>query len=283
MTIEKWEDQNRKINEALGYITNAIAGLSVKMALVAGSGLEGLSEELEMVKSIPFADIPHMKKSGVQGHAGELKIGYFSGIPVIIASGRLHYYEGHSMQEVTFLTRVMARLGVETLVLTNASGGINRDFKAGSMMLISDHLNLMHDNPLRGPLQEQDGPRFPDMHNAYDKDLRDKMQAIASSKGITLHEGVYAALSGPNYETPAEIRMLKILGADAVGMSTVPEVIVARQCGMKVLAVSHIANPAAGMGDGVISHAEVLQAGRAAAAKTMVLLRELIKDLGQLT
>ena len=276
--MRNWAEESKRIDQAVVYLREVVGERKLQAALIAGSGLEALSDALTDVIRVPFAVIPHMKAASVQGHAGELKIGYFAGQPLIVVSGRLHYYEGHSMAEVTFLIRALARLGVKVLVLTNAAGGINSNFSPGSMMLINDHINLMHENPLRGPWQEQDGLRFPDMHNAYDAQLRLRMQEIAQMQNLELHEGVYAALSGPNYETPAEIRMLRILGADAVGMSTVPEVIVARQCGVRVLGISHIANPAAGLGGGSITHEEVMQAGRAAAVKTMGLLQELFRS-----
>jgi purine-nucleoside phosphorylase len=227
-----------------------------RVGIVLGSGLGAFADALASVKRIPYAEIPEMPRSRVQGHAGNLCLGSVSSVPVACLQGRAHVYEGHSQSRAVFGVRVLAELGCQVVLLTNAAGGIHASFAAGDLMLITDHLNLMGDNPLRGP-NFGAGPRFPDLSHAYDPELLDLARAAARAAAVTLREGVYAALLGPSYETPAEIRMLRTLGADAVGMSTVPEVIALRQLGVRVGAMSCITNLAAGLSAQPLDHSDV--------------------------
>jgi purine-nucleoside phosphorylase len=228
-----------KVNEAAKYIEKHI-GETPKVAIVLGSGLGGIAEEVENKKSIPYEEIPNFPISTAPGHKGELVFGKLHGKSAVLMNGRFHYYEGYSMKEVVFPIRVFQLLGVEILAVTNAAGGINPDFEVGVPMIITDHINLMGDNPLLGPNVDEWGPRFPDMSNAYDKDLRKLALEVAKELGIKVYEGVYVGVAGPNFETAAEYRMLRRMGADAVGMSTVPEVIAAVHGGIKVLGLSAI-------------------------------------------
>ena len=228
-------------------------------AVVLGSGLGAFSSSLEQATSIPYGDIPHWPASRVVGHEGRLLIGEISGRPIAALSGRAHFYEGHDLRTVTFATRVLGVLGVKTLILTNAAGGINTGFSPGDLMAIDDHLNLMGSNPLVGPNDERFGVRFPDLTNVYSARLRRVADEAAAAEGLALRHGIYAACHGPSYETPAEVRYLRQIGADAVGMSTVPEAIVARHMGIDVLGVSCITNFAAGVLPQPLDHTEVLE------------------------
>ena len=232
------------------------------LALVLGSGFHHVLAALRVAKKIPYADIPGFPRPTVSGHAGELYFGRLGGTPVLVLSGRAHFYEGHPMERVTFAVRALAAFGIRDLLLTNAAGGINSKFRAGDFMVLTDHINLMGVNPLRGP--EMPGlPRFVDLTEVYDPRLSARLFRAGKSCNVRLRRGVYLAVSGPNYETPAEVRAFARLGADAVGMSTVPEAIVARQCGLNVAAISCITNLAAGISRGKLSHGEVLEtAGR---------------------
>lgn len=248
-------------NQAAAHL-RALSPLRPKLAFVLGSGFHGTAEELVAGAEVSYARLPGFPKPGVSGHAGKLLIGRLGGTPVMVLSGRAHFYEGHSMDAVTFAVRALASYGIRTLLLTNAAGGMNRRFRAGDFMVIRDHINLMGVNPLRGPAFK-DLPRFVDLTCAYDLRLRRLLARAGRAAGLKLHSGVYLAVSGPSYETPAEIRAFGKLGADAIGMSTVPEAIVARQCGLKVAAVSCITNLAAGRSREALSHTEVLEtAGR---------------------
>lgn len=229
------------------------------IGLILGSGLGDFANQLDNQIRMPFAEIPGFPKPSVEGHAGELVLGYFRGKPVVTLSGRVHYYEGASQKEITIPVRVMKLLGVKTLILTNAAGGINLDYSAGTLMLIRDHINYSGQNPLIGQNLDSFGPRFPDMTNVYTKQLRDELKERVAVAGLTLQEGVYMMYSGPSYETPSEIKMFRLLGADAVGMSTVPEAIVARHCGMQVIGISCITNMAAGISGEAIHHDEVVE------------------------
>ncbi len=230
------------------------------VAVVLGSGLAGFEDRLAAEARVPFEELG-LPAPGVAGHRGELVLGGLGGRKVAVLSGRVHYYEGHDMSKVIAATRVLATVGVRTLLLSNAAGASNPDFRPGDLMVIRDHINLMGVNPLRGPNADSLGPRFPDMTVAYDTDLRRRFLAAGESLGTPLREGVYMGLSGPSYETPAEIRAFRSLGADAVGMSTVPEVIAARHAGVRVGAVSCITNLGAGLGEGLLSHEEVKEVG----------------------
>ncbi|HSJ53780.1 MAG TPA: purine-nucleoside phosphorylase [Anaerolineae bacterium] len=249
---------------------NTIQGRSSyrpRIGMILGSGLNPLAEAVKDADRISYADIPHFPRPTVEGHAGQLVLGRLQGADVAIMQGRVHFYEGYPIQQVVFPVRVMQVLGVKTLIVTNAAGGLNPEFQAGELMLIADHLNIIGmsgNNPLFGPNDESFGPRFPDMSQAYDPELRGIAREVAREGEIPLHEGVYAALSGPSFETPAEIRFLRTIGADAVGMSTVPEVIVARHGGIRVLGISGISNVlvAEASPGHETTHEEVLAAGR---------------------
>jgi purine-nucleoside phosphorylase len=244
--------------------------------VILGSGLGGFADDFEDAVGIPYEEISGFARSTVQGHAGRLVVGKVDGVPVVAMQGRVHYYEGHSLEEVTFPVRTFGLLGVKTLVLTNAAGGINVELTQGALMVISDHLNLMGVNPLRGPNDERFGPRFPDMTAVYARDLQELVIEEARAIGVEVRRGIYGALSGPSYETPAEIHLLRNLGADAVGMSTVPEAIVARHMGLEVLGISCITNMAAGISDEPINHEEVMATGDRVRATFTELLRRVI-------
>jgi len=266
------------LTEAKAYIE---AKLNEKptIGLILGSGLGVLADEIEQPVVIPYGDIPGFTQSTVVGHKGQLVIGKLDGKQVVAMQGRFHYYEGHGLDAVTFPIRVMKLIGVETIVVTNAAGGINESYRAGDLMLIKDHLNLTFRNPLIGPNDDQLGVRFPDMSEAYSKALRDLAKSVAQEQGITLQEGVYAGLLGPSYETPAEIRMLRVLGGDAVGMSTVPEVIVARHMNMQVLGISCISNMAAGILEQPLSHDEVMETTEKVKATFLSLVHGIVAKL----
>jgi purine-nucleoside phosphorylase len=235
--------------------------LRPRIAMVLGSGLGGLADELNGATRIPYSEIPFFPRSTAVGHAGQLVVGNAGSVPVAAMQGRVHLYEGYSSKEVTFPMRVFGRMGIAAAILTNAAGGINLKYGQGALVVISDHINLQGQNPLIGPNDERLGPRFPDMSQAYWKPYRKMALGEAAKLGLTVYEGVYAALAGPSYETPAEIRYLRTIGADLVGMSTVGEVIAARHMGMKCLAISCVTNMAAGILDQPINHEEVLETG----------------------
>jgi len=247
-----------KIKAAAEYI-RARVSLRPTIGLVLGSGLGDYADTLEDAVRISYSEIPNFPVPTIPGHSGALVIGKKCGREVVVLQGRIHYYEGLPQQEITLPIRVLAALGVKTVVLTNACGGVNLDFKPGDLMLISDHINYSGANPLIGPNMEEFGPRFPDMSDLYTASLRGQIKQKAQESGISLQEGVYAMYSGPNYETPAEIRMFRTLGADTVGMSTVPEAIVAGHCGMQVVGVSCVTNMAAGVLPVKLSHEEVTE------------------------
>jgi purine-nucleoside phosphorylase len=243
-----------------------------EIAVVLGSGLGAFAEELQDSVAIPYTDIPNFPRSTAIGHAGRLVIGKVGDLTVAAMQGRVHQYEGYSSREAGFPVRVLGRFGVKSLVMTNAAGGINPAYGQGALVLLRDHINLQGDNPLNGPNDERFGPRFPDMTEAYCKGYRRLALDAAGELGIDLKEGVYAALAGPSYETPAEICYLRAIGADLVGMSTVPEVIVARHMGIGVLAISCVTNMAAGLSPGEINHDEVLRAGERVRGTLLALL-----------
>ena len=247
-----------KINAAASYIRARITECP-QIGLVLGSGLGDYADTLENAIKIPYAEIPDFPVPTVQGHSGAMVFGKKNGHSVVVLQGRIHYYEGLPQKEITLPIRVLAALGVKTLVLTNACGGVNLAFKPGDLMLISDHINFSGSNPLIGENLDEFGPRFPDMSDLYTASLRKAIREAAADNGISLQEGVYAMYSGPNYETPAEIRMFRTMGADTVGMSTVPEALVAGHCGMQVIGISCITNMAAGVLPVKLSHAEVME------------------------
>jgi purine-nucleoside phosphorylase len=253
--------------------------LRPKIALVLGSGLGAFADEFAGATRIPYAKIPNFPRSTAIGHAGQLVIGKVDGIEVAAMQGRVHLYEGYSVKDVAFPIRVFARMGVRAVILTNAAGGIKKEFTQGRLVVLSDHINLQGVNPLSGPNDENFGARFPDMSVAYDKRFRELALAEGRLLGIELGEGVYAALAGPSYETPAEIRYLKTIGADLVGMSTVPEVIAARHTGLRVLGISCVTNAAAGILDQPLDHNDVLQTVERVKGQFIALLRAVIPDI----
>ncbi|MBX7403783.1 purine-nucleoside phosphorylase [Clostridium chauvoei] len=250
-----------------------------EIGLILGSGLGSLADSIENPEFYDYKDLPHFPTSTVEGHAGRLVIGMLNGKCVVAMQGRFHYYEGYAYNEVTFPVRVMKLIGVEKLVVTNAAGAVNKDYVPGDLMLITDHLNLSGDNPLIGRNLEDFGPRFPDMSNAYNVELRNKALEIAKKLNMSVKQGVYAMMSGPTYETPAEVRMVRILGGDAVGMSTAPEVIVANHCGMKVLGISCMTNMAAGILEQPLNHEEVIETSNMVKAKFTQLMNEIIATI----
>jgi purine-nucleoside phosphorylase len=252
-----------------------------KIGLVLGSGLGGFGDELSDATRIPYTNIPFFPRSTAVGHAGQMLIGNAAGVPVAAMQGRVHLYEGYSAHEVTFPMRVLDCMNIRAVVLTNAAGGISLEYKQGALVVLTDHINLQGHNPLVGPNDERFGLRFPDMTQAYSKAYREIALAAAKKAGKTLHQGVYAGLLGPSYETPAEIRYLRAIGADLVGMSTVLEVIAARHMGMKVLAISCVTNMAAGILDQVINHEEVLETGKRVTGDFIALLRVVLPEMAK--
>jgi purine-nucleoside phosphorylase len=255
-----------------------------RVGLILGSGLNPLAESVEAADVVPYDEIPNFPRPTVEGHAGRLVLGKLQGVPVAVMQGRVHFYEGYPIQQVVFPVRVLQVMGIEILMVTNAAGGLNPAFEAGDLMLIVDHLNIMGmmgNNPLFGPNDPTLGPRFPDMSQAYDRALRRIAREVAEEQGLPMHEGVYAGLSGPAFETPAEIRFLRAIGADAVGMSTVPEVIVARHGGMRVMGVSGISNVAVADPDAAqeATHEEVLMAGQKIVPRLTTLLCGVLERL----
>ncbi len=263
---------------AAEFLTSRLGVMSPKVAIVLGSGLGELGSSVDDAIKIPYSEIPGFPGTSVVGHGGELIVGLLGGVPVVMQSGRFHLYEGHTPETVAYPVRTFADLGVETLIVTNAAGGIRPTFAPPLLMLIADHINYMWSNPLLGPVLEGE-ERFPDMSEPYDLALRNLARDVALEHEIVLEEGVYAGVLGPNYETPAEIRMLAGLGADAVGMSTVPEVITARARGMRVLGISTITNVAAGISTKALSHDEVLAAGERMSERLTTLVRGVVKNL----
>ena len=280
-----------KAAEAAAYIKSKYSG-ECKAAIVLGSGLGAFADELSKAVRIPYEAIPGFARSTVEGHAGQLVLGEIEGVAVAVQQGRFHYYEGYDMEQVMLPVRTFGVMGIKNLILTNAAGSLNSDMTPGSLMLITDHLNCLGVNPLRGPNDTRFGPRFPDMSEVYDREFQqiahDEANAIAHERFEKGHDetlidfmnrGIYCSLSGPTYETPAEIRMYRQLGADAVGMSTVPEAIAARHQGMRVLGISCITNLAAGMSDEPINHEEVMETGARVAEVFQELLRRVIRRI----
>ncbi len=263
-----------KMKKAVEFI-NQKTNFKPETGIILGSGLGKLAGDIDGIK-IPYSEIPGFKTSSVQGHAGNLIIGKLSGKDVIAMQGRLHYYEGNSLQDVVYPVRVMKLLGIKNLIVTNAAGGINRAFKPGDLMLIEDHINLTGNSPLIGPNLDEFGPRFPDMSEAYTKNLMNIAESSGKKLGIDLQKGIYVFVGGPTYEPPAEIRMLRTLGADAVGMSTVPEVVTARHAGVNVLGISCITNMAAGILDAPLAHSEVMETASRVEKDFAALVKEIV-------
>lgn len=274
------ESIGASLDEAVAHIRSQAGGRAPKLGIVLGSGLGGLVDAIEDAVKVPYQDIPRFPRSTVEGHAGQLVIGRLGGVEVAAMQGRVHLYEGYTPQQVVFPVRVLARLGIEGLIVTNAAGSVNPEYDEREIMLISDHLNLSTVNPLHGPNDDSLGARFPDMSVAYDADYRAAARAVAESQGLALREGVYVGLLGPSYETPAEVRMLHVLGGDAVGMSTVNEVIAARHMGVRVLGISCISNKGAGLSAAPLSHEEVKEAGQALQGAVVGLVRGVVEALG---
>jgi purine-nucleoside phosphorylase len=270
-----------QIDEAADTIRKRISH-QPRVGMILGSGLNGLADSVQNAEIIPYSQLPHWPLSTVHGHAGQLVIGELEGQSVFVMQGRIHFYEGYSMSQITLPVRVMLRLGLEMMFVTNAAGGVNPDFVPGDVMLITDHLNLigmMGANPLMGPNIDELGPRFPDMSQAYDRELMAKAREVASKEDILLSEGIYCALSGPSFEGPADLRFLRLAGTDAVGMSTVPEVIVARHGGLRVLGFSGISNKANLDGSTITTHEEVIEAGKMITPKMEKIIRGVLRSL----
>jgi len=263
------------LHKAADFIASKINEIP-EIGMILGSGLGVLGDEVENPLIIRYEDIPFFPRSTVEGHAGQMVIGKLEGKNVLVMQGRFHYYEGYSMDTVVFPVRVMKLLGIKNFLVTNSSGGVNTSFEPGDLMIISDHIKLGLDSPLRGPNMDEFGTRFPDMSDGYTKTLRALAKKAGESLGISLREGVYALMGGPNYETPAEIRMLRALGADAVGMSTVPEVLAAAHAGMKVLGISCITNMAAGVLDQPLNHQEVMDTAARVRENFIAVVRKII-------
>ncbi|GAA0555319.1 purine-nucleoside phosphorylase [Chitinophaga japonensis] len=270
-------DLLQQIAMARGYISSQ-STLQPAIGIILGSGLGGLVSDITDRTEIPYGDIPHFPSSTVEGHQGRLILGYMQGCPVVVMAGRFHYYEGLSMQQVTFPVRVMKALGIHTLLISNAAGGMNPAFKVGDLMIIRDHINLQPEHPLRGRNEDTLGPRFPDMSEPYARALIDRAQKIAAAGNIPVHTGVYVGVQGPTFETRAEYKYMHIIGGDAVGMSTVPEVIVAVHAGLQVFAMSVITDIGIREEENVITHAEVLEAAAAAAPRLTHIFRELVAN-----
>ncbi len=266
------------MNKSIDYIKDKIKN-QPEIGIVLGSGLGDFADAIEDKIEIPYTEIPGFPVSTVKGHDGKLIFGKINSKEVCVMKGRIHYYEGYDIKEVVYPIEVLAGLGIETLILTNAAGGVNTDFEPADLMIINDHINLMGKNPLIGPNDEDLGPRFPDMTDLYNKDLIEVAEKSAKKLGIDIQEGVYMYFTGPSYETAAEVRMARILGADAVGMSTVPEAIIARHRGLKILGISTITNMSTGILDTPLDHTEVVEVGQEVAGKFKELLKEIIEEI----
>jgi len=266
----------RRLEEAVAFVLGRTP-LRPAIGVVLGSGLGAFADALEDAVAVPFDDIPHFPAATVVGHGGALVVGRSRGVPVAVMKGRVHFYEGYSLDQVVFPVRVLGRLGVSTVVFTNAAGAINPSFAPGDLMVIEDHLNLLG-SPLLGPNEDALGPRFPDMSEAYDRRLRAVAEAACRAASVRCHRGVYVGLTGPSYETPAEIRMFRTLGADAVGMSTVPEAIAARHMGLRVAGLSCLTNMAAGVSKAPLDHREVIETGERVKAGLLEVLARVVTE-----
>jgi purine-nucleoside phosphorylase len=278
MTERSFSNTYERAEKAARVIRGRVSA-DLSVAVVLGSGLGGFADELSGATAIPYDEIPGFARATVEGHAGRLVIGKVSDSHIVAQQGRFHFYEGYSFEDVTFPIRVLKLLGVKTLILTNASGALNVEFVPGSLMVITDHINLMGVNPLIGPNDERFGPRFPDLTNVYSPELQDIVLQEARAMGLEMRRGVYASLTGPSYETPAEIHMVRAMGADAVGMSTVPEAIVARHMDIQVVGISCITNLAAGVTDRPVDHTQVIAIGERVRESFTELLRRVIPRL----
>jgi purine-nucleoside phosphorylase len=281
MVMKMWQHETFTHAESAAAFLHSRTKLRPHIGLVLGSGLGSFADELTDAARIPYAHIPAFPRSTAIGHAGQMVVGLAEGIPIAAMQGRVHLYEGYSAMEVAFPIRVFGRMGIRAVVLTNAAGGINLEYQKGALVVIRDHINLQGQNPLVGPNDERLGPRFPDMTEAYSKVYRETAIAAARSLGKPIREGVYAGLLGPSYETPAEIRYLRTIGADLVGMSTIAEVIAARHIGMKVLAISCVTNMAAGVLNQALDHEEVLNAAERVRGDFVALLKAVLPEIAK--
>lgn len=271
-------DLMKQLNETVLYIRSKVK-TEATIGVVLGSGLGNLTNDIETEFAIPYADIPHFPVSTVKGHSGKLLFGKMGGKPVIVMGGRFHYYEGYTAQQVIYPIRVMKQLGVKTLLLSNAAGGVNPTYAVGDLMIINDHISFFTENPLMGKNEDEIGTRFPDMSEPYCKELIAKAHAIAKANGIKIYEGVYTAVTGPTFETRAEYKLIKILGSDVVGMSTVQETIAAAHCGIKVFGVSVVTDMGIREDENIITHEEVLQAAKEAEPKLALLFNEMVRAI----
>ena len=269
-----------KVMETKNQIVDA-TGCKPTMGVILGSGLGALAESLDNMRSVSYSDLPHIPKSTVPGHAGRFVAGFVDDVEIAVLAGRSHYYEGHDLSELTIGVRALAAMGCKGVLVTNAAGGIHSEYQPGDLMVIVDHINMQWNNPLRGPNDDRLGARFIDMTMAYDRRLRRILHKTAGEHKLNLHDGVYAAISGPSYETPAEIRMLRAIGADAIGMSTVHEVIAARHAGLRVVGITLVSNLAAGIEDAALSHEEVTATASSVAERTVRLLKAFIPKAAQ--
>ncbi|MES2855799.1 MAG: purine-nucleoside phosphorylase [Bdellovibrionota bacterium] len=268
----------KNLETSAAYIRSR-SQLKPRLGIILGSGLGAFVDQIEVETSLPYDEIPGFFPPSVEGHGGRLILGHVAGVPIACLQGRIHYYEGHSMADVAHPTRTVAMLGIEILLLTNSAGGLDPNMRPGDFMIIEDHINLMGDNPLKGPNVSQLGPRFPDMSEAYDRKLNEKLEAILKTRGVRYSRGVYAGVSGPTYETPAEVRHLQIIGGKAVGMSTVPEAIAANHLGLRVCALSCITNPAAGLAAQKLSHQDVTATAKQVEKEFCATLKEFVASV----
>ena len=276
--MEQKKNLMDRLQETVAFL-KAKSQPTPRVGVVLGSGLGSFTQSLEIETSLPFKEIPHFASASVEGHSGNLIFGKLSGVPIVALQGRLHYYEGHSLDSVVFPVRVMARLGVKVLALTNSAGGLSEKMRPGEFMIIEDHINLTGQNPLIGPNIRELGPRFPDMTETYSRDLNFRLEGIFNQQGLAYHKGTYAGVTGPCYETPAEIRYLKQIGCSAVGMSTVPEAIAAHHMGLKIIALSCITNLAAGLSQHKLTHEEVTETARRVEKSFSSVLTDFIRSL----
>lgn len=278
MPVGNLSSLHDRLQETVSYL-KAQTKLKPEVGIILGSGLGAFARDIQVEKTIPYNEIPNFSGTSVEGHSGNLIFGTVGGKPIVALQGRLHYYEGHSMDTVVFPTRVMALLGVQVVILTNSAGGLDEKMQSGDFMIIDDHINLTGANPLMGPNMKELGPRFPDMTEAYDRKLIAQLETVFKKRNINFHRGVYAGVSGPTYETPAEVRYLKMIGCSAVGMSTVPETIAANHLGLRVAALSCITNLAAGLSKHKLTHQEVTETARRVETSFAAVLTDFISAL----
>ncbi|MBI5623059.1 MAG: purine-nucleoside phosphorylase [Elusimicrobia bacterium] len=279
MKIEKYVGS---IRDAVAYLKKRVPGAQCKVGLILGSGLSEAVPHLEGMKIVPYTDIPHFPRTTVAGHEGKLIFGRFNGIPLVVMQGRFHYYEGHSMETIALPIRVMEYLGLKCLIITSAVGSLRRGIKPGHFVVLDDHINLMGRNPLRAFHEEEFGEMFPDLTDAYDPKMRKRIVSLCRKYRAPVHEGVYVAVGGPSYETPAEIKAFAMLGGSVVGMSVVPEVIVARQMGVRVSVLTWVSNMASGLPGASLNHTEVLALGKQVAGRLKNVLRDLLREPGSI-